>query len=129
MPELFDLIAVAVIFGSIVIWLLKRRPKSAAARTAFIWIGPRPIAGESLARYHLRWARFSFGCFIAFSLTLCIYLFVESREPSLVDPSWMAIPRAVLGILGIPSVFGAPMAAIATVGFAAKAGIARLLGR
>jgi hypothetical protein len=38
------------------ILVLRSRSDSAIARAAFTWIGPRPIVGDSWARFQLRWA-------------------------------------------------------------------------
>jgi len=43
------------------ILVLRSRSHSSLAKAAFTWMGPRPIIGDSWARYQLRWALYSLG--------------------------------------------------------------------
>jgi hypothetical protein len=109
------------LFVNTIFWLLRLRPNSLVSRTAFSWFGPRPLSGESWARYQLRWSLYSLGWFLQFTAVFSVLVFAAAR--------WKLVElEGFFGVLifGLP--FGIAMAALAALGFALRAAKAHIAG-
>ncbi|MCK6396315.1 hypothetical protein [Zoogloea sp.] len=102
-------------------WLLRLRPNSLVSRTAFTWLGPKPMVGELWGRYQLRWSMYSLGWLLQFALAFSVLLFVVGKW-KLVELDGFA------GVVLFTLPFGIAMAAIAALGFAVKSAKAHWLG-
>lgn len=103
------------------IWLLKRHPRSWISRTAFTWIGPRPVENESWARFQLRWALYSFEWLCQFSIALSALILASSWAPAIEAETWFSV-----WLFALPLAIG--VAVLACSGFLVKAAKARFWG-
>jgi len=103
------------------IWLLRRNPQNVVSRAAFVWIGPRPVVGETWASFQLRWASYSFGWLCQFALALSALLVVVSHFPSVGEEAWFRVMLFALPL-------GVGVALLAMLGFLGKAGKAQWFG-
>ncbi len=103
------------------ILVLRSRSDSAIARAAFTWMGPRPIAEDSWARYQLRWAVYSLGWLGQIVLIFCILWADSVWFPQVPNQTWWQVFWFALPL-------GAGMAMLATIGFLVKSAKARVFG-
>jgi len=103
------------------VWLLRRNPENIVSQAAFAWIGPRPKAGESWARFQLRWASYSFGWLCQFSLLFSALFALAAYAPPVSEHTWFRV-------LSFALILGLGVALLAMLGFLFKACKARWLG-
>jgi hypothetical protein len=97
----------------IFMWLLKLRPESKFTKAAFSWIGPIPKSGETLSRFYLRWAVYSFGWLCQLCLIFSALWYFMSRSPDIYSSIWFQ-----LFWFAIP--FGIGISLLALLGFIFK---------
>ena len=85
------------------------------------WLGPRPILGESWAAFQLRWGMYSMRWLLQICTVLSGLWIATQIFPTLSSRTWFNVASFALTL-------GAGMAALATMGFLAKAGKAKCLG-
>src|SRR5258708_651517 len=95
------------------LWFLRRNPHNVVSRAAFTWIGPRPVVGETLASFQLRWASYSFGWLCQFAVALSALLVLASYFSAVSEHTWFRVL-----LFALP--FGIGVAVLATLGFLLK---------
>lgn len=114
-------ILVFLVATAALILVLKSRRETTIARAMFSWMGPRPIVGEALARYQLRWAMYSFGWLCQIAVLFGLLWAASKRFPVAPDQSWFLVFAFALTL-------GGGVAALAALGFLGKFIKARLIG-
>jgi hypothetical protein len=84
-------------------------------------MGPRPVVGEALVRYHLRWAIYSFGWLCQIAVLFGLLWAASKRFPGAPDQSWFL--DFAFGLT-----LGGGVATLATLGFLCKSVKACLIG-
>lgn len=114
------LVFYVVIFAGLA--LLALYPRSVVVQIALLWIGPKPIFGESWAQYQFRWGIYSLvwlGQIVVLFLILLgvayVYPIIENHE-------------AFLILTGLALPIGAGMAVLAAFSFFVKAAKAKYFG-
>jgi hypothetical protein len=107
----------AMIYAAL--WFLRSRPNSSVAGMAFLWLGPRPIVGETFSRYQVKWAFYSliWLFFIAAGFSYCEVALARNASSSL----WLQGIAFGLAL-------GGTAAAVGTLGFLMKAAKAYFFG-